>query len=101
MKLILNRLNNRFAALGLSVAIILASTAVAFTQKPKAESLKLPPADERPVDRTSVGHASFAPIVKKVGPGVVKISTTTKMHNTAFSGAPDMDAFFRHFFGDQ
>src|SRR5437016_7258202 len=104
MKLILSRLNNRVAALGLSVAIILAGTAVAFTQKPKAESLKLPPADERPVDRTSVGHASFAPIVKKVGPGVVKISTTTKIHNTGFSGQPgqpEMDDFFRHFFGDQ
>src|SRR5437899_6394673 len=103
MKLILSRLNNRVAALGLSVAIILAGTAVAFTQKPKAESLKLPPPDERPVDRTSVGHVSFAPIVKKVGPGVVKISTTTKMHNTGFSGAPSpvMDDFFRRFFGDQ
>src|ERR1043166_1310870 len=104
MKMILNKLNHRFTALGLSAAIILAGTAVAFTQEPKAESLKLPPADERPVDRTSVGHASFAPIVKKVSAGVVKVATTTRMHNTGYSGAPgspDMDDFFRHFFGDQ
>jgi serine protease Do len=104
MKMILSKFNNRLAALGLSAAIILGGTAVAFTQKPKAESLRLPPADERPVDRTSVGHASFAPIVKKVSQGVVKISTTTKMHNTGYSsqpGQPDMDDFFRHFFGDQ
>ena len=29
-------------------------------------------------------HSSFAPVVKKVAPAVVKVFTTTKMHNTAF-----------------
>jgi len=33
---------------------------------------------------------------------VVKVFTTTKMHNTAFNGAPDgMDDLLRRFFGDQ
>jgi len=100
MKMILKKMNHRFAAVALSAGIILAGTAVAFTQKPKAE-LKLPAADERPVDRNSPGHASFAPIVKKVSSGVVKVSTITKFHNTGYSGQPDMDDFFRHFFGDQ
>jgi serine protease Do len=100
MKQILNYVSNRLAAIALGGAVVLAGSAVAFTQKPKAE-LNLPAVDERPIAREPGGRNSFAPIVKKVTPGVVKISTITKARNTSFNGGPDMDDFFRHFFGNQ
>src|SRR5215475_8324676 len=97
-----NSPNNRFAALALGGAIILAGSAVAYTQKSKAESSN-PPAqvamDERPVARATGGLTSFAPIVKKVSPGVVKVFTTVHIQNTAYSGGgtPGTDDFLRRF----
>ncbi len=103
MKRLFHSLNNRFAALALSGALVLAGSAVAFTQKPAAKPTPVNLAlDERPIARATGGRTSFAPIVKKVSPGVVKVFTVTKVHNTAFSGGmPDMDDFLRRFFGDQ
>jgi serine protease Do len=90
------------AAVALGGAVVLAGSALAFTQKPKAEQFSAPPVDERPLSREVGGHTSFAPVVKKVAPAVVKVFTTTKMHNTAFNGGPDgMDDLLRRFFGDQ
>ncbi len=89
-------------AMALGAAVVLAGSAVAFTQKPKVESFTPPAQDERPVERDAAGHASFAPVVKKVTPGVVKVYTTTKMHNVEFQGGPpDMDDMLRQFFGNQ
>jgi len=89
--------------IALGGAVILAGSAIAFSQKPKAEAFAAPPVDERPLVRGPGGHESFAPVVKKVVPGVVKVFTTTKAHPASFNGQPggDMDDFFRHFFGDQ
>ncbi|HTL59092.1 MAG TPA: DegQ family serine endoprotease [Candidatus Limnocylindrales bacterium] len=105
MKRIFTQLNSRFTAIALGGAIVLAGSAVAFSQKPKAESFTPPAVDERPIAREAGGHGSFAPVVKKVAPGVVKVFTTTKVHNTSFNGGPgmpgDMDDLFRRFFGDQ
>src|SRR6267378_3688835 len=102
MRNIFTRLSNRVAAVSLGGAIVLAGSALAFTQKPAARLVALNiPVDERPVTRELGGRNSFAPVVKKVGPAVVKVFTTTKMHNTAFSGPPGMDDFFRRFFGDE
>jgi serine protease Do len=60
--------------------------------------------DERPIARDIGGHNSFSPVVKKVTPGVVKVFTLTRAHNTSFNssgtGAP-MDDMLRRFFGDQ
>jgi serine protease Do len=96
-----NHLNNRLTALALGAAVVLAGSAVAFTQKPKAAALNIP-VDERPIARELGGHSSFSPVVKKVAPGVVKVFTTTRLHNTAFDGAPGgMDDLMRRFFGDQ
>ena len=39
-------------------------------------------------------------MVKRVSPGVVKVFTTTRIHNTAYSGPPGMDDFLRRFFGE-
>jgi len=103
MKPIFQNLSNRIAAVALGGAVVLAGSALAFTQKPKAEKASLPPVDERPIARDANGHSSFAPVVKKVAPGVVKVSTTLHMRNTAYNeGAPEgMDDMLRRFFGDQ
>jgi len=101
MKRIFNRLSSRFGAVALGGAVALAGSALAFSQKPKAEDFNAPPVDERPLTREVGGHNSFAPVVKRVAPGVVKVFTTTKVHNTSFNGPTgDMDDLFRRFFGD-
>src|SRR6266478_9443421 len=99
MKPIFQNVSNRIAAVALGGAVVLAGSALAFTQKPKAENFNAPPLDERPIARDAGSHASFAPVVKKVAPAVVKVFTTTRAHNTAYngpSGLPDnMDEMFR------
>jgi serine protease Do len=102
MKNVIRNISNRAAAIALGGAVVLAGSAVAFSQKPKAEHFNAPPVDETPLAREVGGHSSFAPVVKKVTPAVVKVFTTTKVHNTAFNGAPDgTDDLLRRFFGDQ
>src|SRR5438094_1963516 len=99
MKRIFQNVSNRIAAVALGGAVVLAGSALAFTQKPKAENFNAPPLDERPISRDAGSHASFAPVVKKVAPAVVKVFTTTRIHNTGFNGMPDnnMDDMLRRF----
>ncbi len=94
-------------ALALGGAALVAGSALAVshteTTKPKAPantaSVTL---DETPVSRAAGSHTSFAPIVKKVAPGVVKIVTTAKGPNVTMpEGFGFDDPFWRHFFGDQ
>jgi serine protease Do len=101
MKQIFAHLSNRLTGLALGGAVALAGSALAFTQKPKAENFTPPQVDERPIARELGGRTSFAPVVKKVGPGVVKVFTTTKAHNTGYGGGqpPEMEDLFRRFFG--
>ena len=102
MRNFIRNVSNRAAAVALGGAVVLAGSALAFTQKPKPEQFTPPAVDENPLPRNLGGRSSFAPVVKKVAPGVVKVFTTTKMHNTAFNGAPGgMDDLMRRFFGDQ
>ena len=60
------------------------------------------PLDKSPVPRTAGPYSSFAPIVKKVAPGVVRIVITAK---SASVSMPEWfgfnDPFWRRFFGDQ
>src|SRR6266403_467907 len=103
MKHIFQHFSSRMAAIALGGAVVVAGSAFAFTQRPKAEHFNAPPLDERPIAREAGSHTSFAPVVKKVAPAVVKVFTTTRIHNTGFSGMPDnnMDDMLRRFFGDQ
>ena len=106
MKSISTYLSKRLPALALGSALILAATALAFTQKPAAKTEpKTTPVnlalDERPVSRDTAGRASFAPVIKKVSPGVVRVFTTVKAQKTGFSGGADMNDLMRRFFGDQ
>lgn len=103
MKQFLQKTNNRLLAIIVGGAV--AISAVAFTQKPgNAEKQNLPlpkvTVDDRPLNR-QVGQNSYAPVVKKVSPGVVKIFTSARVQNTAYQGNPGMDDFLRRFFGDQ
>src|SRR3954464_5602468 len=104
MRQVFNHMNNRLAALMLSGALVLAGTAVAFTEKSKGDSkanINIP-VDERPITR-EVGKSSFSPVVKKVSPAVVKVVTMSKAHNTSFNdnGPSGMDDMLRRFFGDE
>src|ERR1051325_3500376 len=103
MKRIFRNMSNRLAILSLGGAVAVAGSTLAFTQKPKAEAATPPniTVDQRPLTRELGGHTSFAPVVKKVAPGVVKISTSAKVHNAYFNNMPDFDDFFHRFFGDQ
>jgi serine protease Do len=55
--------------------------------------------DEAPLPRSPSLQNSYAPIVQKVAPSVVKISVTSSNPEERLSG-PDMD-FFRRFFGNR
>src|SRR4030088_2658357 len=106
MKKLFQPLSKRLSALALGGAVVLAGSALAFTQKTKSESHNPSinvQVDERPIGREIGGHTSFSPVIKKVAPGVVKVSTSTKVHNMAFSGPQGngMDDLLRRFFGDE
>jgi serine protease Do len=60
------------------------------------------PVDESPVARNSGPYTSFAPIVKKVSPGVVQIMVRGKANNMSVpDGFGFNDPFWRRFFGEQ
>jgi len=106
MKSILIHLSKRLPTVALGGTLILAAAALAFTQRPAAKSEPRPTTvnlalDKRPVSRDTAGRASFAPVIRKVSPGVVKIHTIAKAQNTGFFGGPDMNDLMRRFFGDQ
>lgn len=106
MKTLCNRISNRFIWSMLGGAAIVAGSALALDHGAAAESKSQAPAqvaiDERPVTGIPGTYRSFAPIVKKVAPGVVKIETTTTIQNTGASQWPGFnDPFWRRFFGNQ
>ena len=58
--------------------------------------------DERPVTRDVRLGTSFSPIVKKVAPSVVKVTTSTKVKQASMQDFPGFDnPFFRRFFGEE
>jgi serine protease Do len=64
---------------------------------------ELPPAisvDTTPVNRSTSGVTSFAPIVKKAAPSVVNIYSTHVVHERQFNPFGN-DPFFRQFFGNR
>jgi Do/DeqQ family serine protease len=107
MRKILHQFSARWVALAVgAMALVAASTAaVSHSQaaKPNAQSsLAQVELDQTPVPRQAGPYTSFAPVVKKVAPAVVKIEVTTKGKTMS---APDMfgfnDPFWRRFFGNQ
>jgi len=107
MKKILEQLRKRMPVVVLTSAMALAGTALGFGIKTAegTSSKSAPvnvPMDQTPVPRDTLPRGSFAPIVKKVAPGVVKIETTSTMNNSSIPQNPGLeDPFLRRFFGDQ
>ena len=105
MKTISKTLSNRLSALAIAGALVAAGSALAVNHgsKAKTETPRINvPLDESAVPRDGLPRGSFAPIVQKVVPGVVRIETTSTLRNTAMQEAPGLDdPFWRHFFGDQ
>src|SRR5512140_550084 len=109
MKRVIKQLCKPLPILGACGALLVASSVLAFEGKPdpnaapKGKALNLP-VDETPVQRSSSASGSFAPIVKKVAPTVVKIVTTVKSESGEDQQIPgfgfdQQDPFWRHFFG--
>ena len=92
------------AALG--GAALLAGSALGVSHSETGKAKPATPAtnvevDETPVPRATGPHTSFAPIVKKVAPAVVKIVVTGKAVNiTMPEDFGFNDPFWRRFFGD-
>ena len=90
-----------------AAALLVAGATAAVTGKSEAkDDTKTAPArvalDQRPVSRDVKLGTSFAPIVKKVAPSVVKVTTSTKAKQTSLPDMPGFDnPFFRRFFGDE
>jgi len=107
MRKILGNFNIRLLALGLGAAALVAGSALAASHLDTAKTKPSPDAanvevDESPLPRAAGPYTSFAPIVKKVAPGVVKIVVTSKVTNMSMpEGFSPNDPFWRHFFGDQ
>ena len=87
------------------IGLALAAGGAAFAEKsgepskPDSATVNVP-LDESAVSRGSLPVASFAPIIKKVAPGVVKIETTLTVQDTGGQQMPGMnDPFWRRFFG--
>ncbi len=103
MQKLFSQVSNKTAALALGTAVVLAISALAFSEKPAdtprpTVNIVL---DERPIVREAAGgRSSFAPIVKRVAPCVVKVLTTTRLPvGSLFGGSPGMDDLLRRFFG--
>jgi len=108
MKRISNQLRVRLPGFSLVVAFCIGVSAMAATQTQKENAksgdrnagLNVP-LDESVISRNSVPSGSFAPIVKKVAPAVVKVVSTSTVTNASAQNPLSDDPFWRHFFGDQ
>src|SRR5665213_1707276 len=99
----LNYLSQRIAALLLGGSLLAATCAVVLTvrasdQVSKAKNIGLV-VDNRPLTSEVKISTSFAPIVKKVLPSVVKVEVSIPGRETEMGMMPD-DPMFRQFFGN-
>ena len=102
-----NPIRNRVAVVALTGALIAGGAAVALSgETGKSSSAEHPgvtvPVDENAVARDTLPRGSYAPVVKKVAPAVVKIETTSTIKNTPGADMPGFnDPFWQQFFGRQ
>ena len=92
------RLWERPAAAVLAAGLVLGGLSVV-----GAEKLVNPPASMKFANPDEpASHNSFAPVVKRVLPAVVSVSSTKVVKTGAVSGGPEgLDPLFRQFFGDR
>jgi len=91
----------RLTLLGLTGGLVLAGAVFALAQPSKTKTSPTDlnvPVDQTSVPRDGLPRGSYAPIVDKVAPAVVKIEVTAVTRNTAMDGLPDS---LRQFFGNQ
>lgn len=106
MKTTIQRYTPRLRLTVLLGAFLIAVSSLAVSRMVQAkEGSKSAPVhlnvSETPIARDGKISTSFAPVVKKVAPSVVKVFTTTKMKMPDYSQSPLWnDPFFRRFFGD-
>ncbi len=101
MKTFLNPLRVRLTILGLTGSLVLVGAVFALAQSSKTKTNPTDlnvPVDQTAVPRDGLPRGSFAPIVDKVAPAVVKIEITATRRNAAMEGMPDS---LRQFFGNQ
>ena len=100
-------LRNRVVLSALTGALITGGAALAWAgetgKKAEAETVNLSlPLDEDSVARDTLPHGSYAPVVKKVAPAVVKIETTSTVKTAVVEDLPGSnDPFWQQFFGRQ
>ncbi|HUA64364.1 MAG TPA: DegQ family serine endoprotease [Alphaproteobacteria bacterium] len=105
MKTVMNSFRIRMAAFGLAGAVVAAGAAYAWAEasqtNAKTADLNIP-LQETSVPRDGLPRGSFAPIVEKVSPAVVKIETTATIKDIGMQNFPGFnDPFWRQFFGNQ
>lgn len=85
--------------------LVVAATAAVNKADTKAEAKATPVKlvmDEKPVTRDVKLGTSFSPVVKKVAPSVVMVTTSMKAKEMSMQEIPGFDnPFFRRFFGDE
>jgi serine protease Do len=87
------------SALGLILAsAILAVHFVAHAQEKHGPAVRV---DSKPINREPGLGTSYSPVVKKVAPSVVTISSTRFVKQRLYRNPMMADPFFRQFFGDQ
>ncbi|HEY1791054.1 MAG TPA: DegQ family serine endoprotease [Verrucomicrobiae bacterium] len=95
----------RLAAVGMASAVATAGAAYGLARA--SEIITGTPESKIPLEETSIPRdglprGSYAPIVDKVSPAVVKIETTATVKNPGMQNFPGFDdPFWRQFFGDQ
>ena len=105
MRKISTQMSIGLVVLALGGAALVTGSALAVshseTDRNKTTALSVP-VDENPVPRAGGPYSSFAPVVKKVTPAVVKVVITTKGSTMSVpEGFGSNDPFWRRFFGDQ
>jgi len=94
----------RAVVLGVAAAALVGSLSLsAFSGDAKERKPAKVVVDQSPIDREGDRIISFAPVVKRIGPSVVNVYTTSKaeMRDTSFQGGFPNDELFRRFFGDR
>lgn len=104
MKNISKQQRNRVVLWGLACALIGGGAVAAWSEDEPGKATKPEhPSLDLPLDETPVPHdTSFAPVIKRVAPAVVKIETTTTIKDAGMPNLPQLnDPFWQQFFGRQ
>jgi serine protease Do len=102
-KIFLQRLVSHGRVALLAGAIAVGASTLAWTQAKQNSGATIQlVADDRPVSRDNKnGVTSFAPVVKKVAPSVVKVLVASTPKNVGYDDIFPDNPFFRRFFGDE